>query len=778
MLRVGSRNRWLAWLWTTLVVVLAFVPTPLAAQTGGVSLQVEPFFNGHYKFGEWLPLRISIANSGVPLAAEVRVEMSTSGGNTIWLVPVELPSGAQKQFTLYVLPPSFAQTVRVRVVNNAQELAKQNAPLILHQNNEYLVGIIAPRNDAFALLKGVVLTAGSPRSVYPLPITLNDLPERAEGLGTLDALVLSGVDTSALTPAQNAALTAWLRQGGHLVLGGGAGAARTLAGFPDELVGAFRATGNVQEMKRLEAFDTFGETDVKVTGPFVVAVPPRGQTLLQQGNRVLLAQQRVGDGAVLYSALDLAASPFDAWAGTTTFWKKILSPGSAYPLNVPTDVAPGLIRMRYLASAVQNLPALALPSLNVLASLLIAYIALVGPVNFFVLRRFKKLDWGWVTIPALTVFFAAGAFGISNQLRGSNVIINQVSVIDFGADGAAREMETVVGLFSPTRGTYTLELPEGGLVIPISNQYDPFSNQAETGARVEIVETNPLVVRGIELNQAALQSFALASPPPTDWRIETQLTAAGDHVSGTVTNHLPFPLDNVTLVNGERYMALGELAANQTRTLDQNWQMFGGYVGNLVNGNSPGDQARQQILNARFDAWRGSGSFGSAPFLMGWLNTSPVNVRVQNTNAARQAQTLVVAPLNFKYTGTVHVGVGDWNIQEVSASGERSNCGAVNFTGVRNGELVLDFVPLGDFKITNVKALKLVVREAYPQTVELQNTRGEWVNFTFTAPGEFAIETPQAYVGALGAVRMRISSKEAVDRCVFYGLDMQAEVGE
>ena len=53
----------------------------------------------------------------------------------------------------------------------------------------------------------------------------------------------------------------------------------------------------------------------------------------------------------------------------------------------------------HMALALQNLPVLALPSLNILAVLLGVYIVFVGPVNYLVLRRLKKLDWGWVTIP-------------------------------------------------------------------------------------------------------------------------------------------------------------------------------------------------------------------------------------------------------------------------------------------------------------------------------------------------------------------------------------------
>ncbi len=776
MVGFGFRKRSLVVLWTALVL-LVFSPSLLAAQSGGITLQVEPFFSGHYKYGEWLPLRVTVTNAGAAVSAQVRVDMTQTGGQIAWLVPVDLPTGAQKQFTLYVLPPSFAQVTRVRVLNGEQELAKANAPLTLHPNHDYLVGVIAPRTETFNVMGGLVLDGAIPRTLRVLPISLAEIPERPEGLRALDALIVTDTDTSALSPAQANTLTKWVQQGGRLVVGGGASAARTLAGLPDGLVAEFRGQNNVVEVKRLPAFEEFAASPVRVEGPFVAAISNQGEPLVAQDERRLVVEKRAGDGFVTYSALDVSASPFDAWAGAGQFWKRILAAGSAYPINTPTDVSPNLIRLRYMALALQNLPVLALPSINILTTLLIAYIVLVGPINFLVLRRLRKLDWGWLTIPALTLLFAIGAFGVSNQLRGSDLILNQVSVVDFSTEGAARKMETVIGLYSPTRGSFSLEIPDAGLIVPVSNQYDPFSRGQDTGgANVEIVQSTPLVVRGVELNQGALQGFAVESPAPNDWRIEANLQVQGEHVTGTVTNRLNVPLNDVVIVSGERYLRLNELPPNAPRQVDQNWQFYGGGLSGLVTGNSPNSEARRQILGARFDNWRGLDRATVAPMLIAWIDASPLDARVQNTLATRQLKTLAVVPLALTYApGALHLGANDWRIEQIGSSGERAYCGLVNYTSVRNGELILEFTPPSPLQIASVQTLKLVVQEAPPHTIQLQDSDGEWVMQTLSQTGEYEIENPERFVKPNGAVRMKISSKEFVDRCVLYALDLRAE---
>ncbi|MCC7163346.1 MAG: hypothetical protein IT331_12700 [Anaerolineae bacterium] len=779
MIGLFSRKRRLLFLWITLVVLVSVAPFSLAAQTGGITLQVEPFFSGHYKFGEWLPLRVTVTNPGAPVSAQVRVEMSETGGRTSWVVPVDLPTGAQKQFILYVLPTSFAQVARARLVSGTQELARENVPLTLHPNTDYLIGVIAPRTEPFNAANVIELEGQLSRTTRVLPMGLGDLPDRPEGLRVLDALVLSDVDTSALSPAQTRVLTNWVQNGGRLILGGGASAARTLAGLPQELAGEFRSTQGVTELESLEALAAFGDSPVRVEGPFAAALTTGGETVVAQGDQVLVSEKQLGEGRVTYSALDLAASPFDAWAGAPHFWKSILTPGSAYPMNFPPDVSASLIRSRYMAMALQNLPVLALPSLNVLAALLTVYIVLVGPVNYLVLRRLKKLDWGWATIPFLTFLFAVGAFGVSSQLRGSDVILSQVSIIDFAPDGKPSRMESVVGLFSPTRGSFALEIPDGSLVIPMSNAFDPFSTQTNVGSNLEIVETNPLEVRGINLNQGALQAFAIQSPVPEDWRIESDLRIEGERVRGTLVNRSTMPLTDVYLVNGELYVRLGALSPNVPLTLDHAWERSQGAQPMLINGSAPENEVQRQILSARFDYWSGSPQTPRSVMLMGWAASSPLDVRVQDMTAARQVNSLVLMDLRPVYaSGPIHLLMNDWRVRELSGRGNRVFCGSVNYTGVRNGEAVLEFMPFPEFAISSVQELVVQVRESFPHTVELQDLDGNWVKQDITSSTDLVVENPARFVRPNGAVRLRISAVDEPERCVLYGIEMQATVAE
>ena len=69
-----------------------------------------------------------------------------------------------------------------------------------------------------------------------MPLTIGDLPERAEGWGVLDRLVWQDVDSNQLKLEQLDALRRWLAAGGRLVIVGGSAGIGTLSAFPDQIL--------------------------------------------------------------------------------------------------------------------------------------------------------------------------------------------------------------------------------------------------------------------------------------------------------------------------------------------------------------------------------------------------------------------------------------------------------------------------------------------------------------------------------------------------------------
>ena len=101
-----------------------------------------------------------------------------------------------------------------------------------------------------------------------------------------------------------------------------------------------------------------------------------------------------------------------------------------------------------------NLPALELPSINLLLGLIAAYIVLAGPVNYLVLRRLRRPGLMWVTIPVLVLLFSGSAYFLAVRAKGTDVQASAVSVIQESDSTSWAQVRRMVIVVAPGRGDY------------------------------------------------------------------------------------------------------------------------------------------------------------------------------------------------------------------------------------------------------------------------------------------------------------------------------------
>ena len=66
-----------------------------AGQPPGLRMKAEAAFDGHFKYGEWLPIWVELENSGPDLDIEIRVRVTGSYGDTSFATPAPLPTGSR-----------------------------------------------------------------------------------------------------------------------------------------------------------------------------------------------------------------------------------------------------------------------------------------------------------------------------------------------------------------------------------------------------------------------------------------------------------------------------------------------------------------------------------------------------------------------------------------------------------------------------------------------------------------------------------------------------------
>jgi hypothetical protein len=661
-------------------LTLVSAPYDVGAQTASSRLEmtVIPAFSGNYKYGEWLPLWITLSNDGADIEGIVQVEISQSGGNVTFAKSISLPAGSRKQTTLSILPNNFSRELEVEFLSN-QEVIKTNLISVSpNQNDSIMVGVSARERGGLSLISNIQRNDTS-REVVLFDLLGDLLPEKSREFESIDVIVLNDTDTSQLTPQQKAALDDWVSKGGHLIIGGGPGLEKTISGISENLINfTVSRTIEINDLTNLEKFAD--NQDILLSGPFTFAqiVPTGGTPLIQEEGIQILTQWEYGHGMISVSALDLATSPFNAWSGTTNFWINLLSSDLQYPTWMPRDISLRQMRANSMSYPLSNLPSLDIPSVRALGILLILYIVVIGPVNFLLLKLKNKLHLAWVTIPALTVLFALGAFGLAYSLRGNDIMINKLSIIDLTRTGRAN-IDSYVGIFSPSQSAYEIEIAGDHLLSPsYSGYYDPWSSSSfSVSGNTTFLQDNPSRVLGLSVNQWSMQSFNIEAINAELGKIQSTLSIKSDKIAGQIRSQLPFTIEDAVLVAGQNTFALGNLIPGQDLEIevpheDQNLNPTGNPLTyQILESAYPGYgfdyqrdyETKRAILDNYFQPygyWLGP-EFGSDSdqnsteiyfsnfFIIGWTSEVPLDIKLNGREASQNTLGVIVAqvPINL-----------------------------------------------------------------------------------------------------------------------------------
>ena len=183
---------------------------------------------------------------------------------------------------------------------------------------------------------------------------------------------------------------------------------------------------------------------------------------------------------------------------------------------------------------------------------LLAYVALVGPVGWFVLRRRRSL--GWIVIPTVAALFSAASFVVGSDLRSGTTAAHG-TVLETGPAGT--RATTVLGLVSRNgrdgRGTFPLGWTAGG----VDNSF--FGGQLPATAELAVHAGGGAVQATVPLAAGGFGVLRGAGPVDVDGGLVVEAHADGDRVVGTVTNELPFAVEDVGAILGRASDQIGRI---------------------------------------------------------------------------------------------------------------------------------------------------------------------------------------------------------------------------
>lgn len=535
-----------------------------------VTVEMRAGFDGYFRSNAWLPVRVEVTNNGDDLDGVIVVRPETSGSaiTNTFTAPVSLPNGSRQTLFLYVSARGNAPRLRVELLNaDGGVVADTEAPLrsITARDRLYVVVSGAAAGTTIDLEP---VTSGGHRALQA-NWRITDLPDRALALSAVDALVFNDVDTGTLMPGQRDALREWVTLGGQLIATGGAAWQPTAAGLRDLLP---LVPDDSQTLADLSALVQFG-------GDYVTALT--GDTLLATGTlaedaRVLaatddglplVARRTLGSGTVDYLAVDPNSAPLRGWAAREGLWLTLLTSPDSTP-----SWANGFKNFSEAKTAVEILPGLdLLPAALGLLAFLAAYVGLVGPVNYLILSRLNRREWAWVTIPVLILVFSLLARVAGFNLRGNQITLSRLTVIQAWPDTDEAHIEQVTGLLAPRRDTYALAVTEERMLrsLPADVLNNPLPGLGS--GRTEIRQTDTFAAVDFLVDASFIAAFnASGIVPRPDISGQAVLTYSPNTVSvalrGAVSNRTDEPLLYPVLLARSVAYDLGEsLAPGEVR---------------------------------------------------------------------------------------------------------------------------------------------------------------------------------------------------------------------
>lgn len=533
---------------------------PLPQTDPRVELSLTAGYNGYFRSGQWLPVRINASNLGDDVAGDVRVRTGdlSSIAATTYSAPLDLPRGARKQVFLYVSLDGFTQDLQVEMVNpQGDVIGRASTRVRSVDRSDVLYAVITASPLGAVDLTGVAPGIATARQAS---WRIDNIPPLAEALAGLNAILFHDVDTGMLSTEQVSAIKRWVRSGGHLLIAGGDTWQRTTAAFDDILPATLQGTVPLADGAALAEYVRADPAALNAETTVTRAEPRAGaRILLAAGDLPLIVRGTHGAGTVDFLAFDPNAEPVRSWNAKTRLWDALITSTGQAPSWADGFSSWGIAREATLTTF-----STVLPTFVQLCGFLGLYIALVGPANYLILRRLNRRELAWFTIPALIVVFSVLAYTVGFNLRGNVATVNRLTVTRLWAGSEEAEVHSLIGIHSPRRSTYDIAAERGYLLRTLPGLGGGLSGPAR------INESLRTIAESVPIDAGTVSSFAASGFAPAPliegsavWDVSAGSTAT---LRGTITNHSDITLEDAVVVARGASRDLGTLAPGERRS--------------------------------------------------------------------------------------------------------------------------------------------------------------------------------------------------------------------
>lgn len=616
------------------LILLLLVGTARPAASAVVIEAVESA-GPHFKRSQPYAITVTVENTGPALQGRITAEIPHRdygyGTRSKIDQPISLPAGSRK--SVMMLFPNFEAVylglnhpadLPVQVVDKSGTVVASDLthPKMI-MDDDVLMLALSPSRGGFDSVLGFKppATNSNTRAAdwYVFYPQVDSLPDLWAGYASTSLLILSQPGRLSLKNAQISAITDWVAAGGTLLI------------IPSGDPGEMDALKNLLPARVLGIREAPPSADLATPDAAMLRLGGTAEIVRGTASAPFLVRGGHGLGQVYLAAVDISNPRILTDNAARDWWREIVSTTDRHrkqQLNVGHP--------QMLATSPQLRP----PSLGGLTLFLLVYVLLVGPVNYFLLKRRDQLLWMYVTVPILALTFSAVSFAISYYTKGSIVLLRQISVAQIAQGSDEAVARTWFSLFSPRHADYSLSL-RGKSVV--RGELDSEERSLTTAL------LDGFVLRDVNVEMWAMRRFfgdtVVPLPATTSFHIDSSNRL---HMQ----NGADISLEKCVVYRGGMISEPFDLAAgnsvrplrfngNRASTADQLTRMLRAVWSGFDNDEADVEESRELLAQSLSEELLSKAQ--NTPLLLGWSRAPLVDVNLGGrTDRPRQATLVVV----------------------------------------------------------------------------------------------------------------------------------------
>lgn len=508
-----------------------------------LDLQVDYGYDGYGKYGDYMPIYATINNYGAPYTGWFQVIIpNLNNKSTLYQHEVTLGIGEVTKLELTIPLNGSRNQLHYQLVDNQDKTVVEKTVDInlLGDQTHTFVGIFSRHSTGLEYLESEQV-----KSFY---LKKDNLPHDYRALNPLDIILIDDYDLANIGDSNWNTIEKWVREGGILIIGS----------VPTDSIPFYQ---KIQGMPR-ETNPVFTEYNLSL-------------------------------GKILMSNIDLRVTTDNKQHSLSTRIKmqeKLLK-SSVYQtegnelLNRITRSLPESKRVDFgiYSTPYHNyrvLDTLKISDIDDIPStwryvlILLAYVFIVGPILYLILKKKDARSLTWCMVPALAIIFTIVIFILGNDTRKTQTTGSYIAYRTMGEDGNYIE-ETYFRLISPENDGYKINNLDVESIGIIGNQY----SYASTGDITEYDYSS--YSTGVTLGEdtSDITVKAAATFEPTYYTFTKHAISKGgyqynitdriDKITGKFTNELGYDLEDGVLFCNQVLIPIGDVQYQETITLDE-----------------------------------------------------------------------------------------------------------------------------------------------------------------------------------------------------------------